>query len=356
MLVADLLLSGPPLPGVTAVIPTADDLSAAFPAGSAMVPRDLGQKIAVVADNLVVGGAGTYDVARAVVSELVRLSGMQAFTNESLQRHFDSLSPSVWDEIGLVGFIRDGKGVAQFGRSYYTLPTQIFGEVGLLGTGLGDIETFLGKFPQLPESSDRPTNALEQSLSFGLQLTGTFLNLEVVTLESLKDLYGGGYEIAASVAEKFEKLGDITYIFWATRTDGETLRINHTPMRVFRYAYSDDLLVIRAVSFQGGGPRTTVRQDVFPVPPVYRDLRPNEVTNPPVPTLNARWLCNYFLIAFPNGKVGILTLVLYKGAGGDRWVKFRDVPGGVEVGVQAEFLERVAHEVGEELRRLQGRE
>lgn len=353
MLVGDLLLSGPPLPGVTAVIPTADDLSTAFPSGSPLVPRDLGQKIAVVADNLVVGWAGSYDVARDVVSELVRLSAAQPFTNKSLQRHFDSLSPSVWSEIGLVGFVRDGNGVAQFGRSYYKLSTQLFGTVGLLGSGLDDVEAFLGKFQQLPESRDRPTNVLEQSLLFGLHLTGTFLNLEFATLESVKHLYGGGYEIAASVAGKFRKMDDVTYVFWATRTDGGMLRMNRMPMRAFRYAYQDDLLVIRAVSFQGGAPTAAVRQDVFPVPPVYRDLRPAEATNPPVPTLNARWLCNYIFVPLPNGKTGILTLALYKGAGGDRWVKFTDIPGGVEVGVQQEFLERVAREVGEELDRLQ---
>ena len=143
-------------------------------------------------------------------------------------------------------------------------------------------------------------------------------------------------------------------MFWATRTDGDTLRMNRIPMRVFRYACSGDLLVIRAVSFQDSGSRTIVRQDVFPVPPVYRDLQPNEATHPLVPTLNARWLCNYFVVAFPYGRVGILTLVLYRGARADRWVTFRDVPGGVEVGVQAEFLDRVARELGEELRRLQG--
>ncbi|MCH7735944.1 MAG: hypothetical protein IH872_00930 [Chloroflexi bacterium] len=355
MLIGDLLLSGPPLPGVTTVIPTADDLSMAFLSSSPVVPRDLCQKIAVVGDNLVVGWAGSYDVARDVISELVRLNAARPFTNELLQRHFDSLSPSVWldpnvqgrqNAIGLVGFVRDGNRVAQFGRSNYQLPTQLFGTVGLLGTWWHDVEEFLKKFQQLPESRDRPTNALEQSLSFGLQLTGTFLNLEMATLDSVKKLYGGGYEIAASIAGKFEKLDDVTYVFWETRTDGTTVRLNLVPRRVFRYAYQDDLLVIRAVSFQGEGPTDTVRQDLFPVRPVYRDLRPTEITSPPVPTLNTRWLCNFIFVSLPNGRTGILTLVLYKATGGDRWVKFFDNP--IGVGVQQEFLDLVVREFWEE--------
>jgi hypothetical protein len=145
MLVADLLLSGPPLPGVTASVPTTDDLSAAFPPGSSIVPRELCQKIAVVSEDLVVGWAGGYDTARAVIGELQRLDAAQHFTNESLQRHLESLNPSVWaesghpDSMGLVGFIRDpDRRIAQFGRSYFKLDSQLFGKVGLLGSGLDD--------------------------------------------------------------------------------------------------------------------------------------------------------------------------------------------------------------------------
>lgn len=306
----------------------------------------------MVSDNLIVGWAGSYNVARDVVSDLVRSSAWQPFTNKSLQEYFDSLDESIWwdskvhgrqDAIGLVGFIRDDNGIAQFGRSYHELPTQLFGTVGFLGTGWRDVESFLGNAKELPKSLDRPTNALEQSLSFGVRMTGTFLREELATLDSIKNFYGGGYEIATSVAGKFEKLDDVAYVFWETKTDGTTLLFNPIPTRVFRYAYKDDLLVIRAVSFPGEGPTDAVRQDLFPVRPVYRELQPLERTNPPVPTLNARWLCNYIFVSLPNGRTGILTLVLYRANGGDRWVKFSDDP--IGVGVQQEFLERVAHEV-----------
>ena len=85
---------------MTASLPTVDDVSAAFPPGSAIVPRKLCQKIAVVSENLVVGWAGGYDTARAVIGELRRLDVAQRFTNESLQRHLDSLNLSVWAENG----------------------------------------------------------------------------------------------------------------------------------------------------------------------------------------------------------------------------------------------------------------
>lgn len=83
MLLGDLLLSGPPLPGVTASVPTVDDLSAAFPRGSSIVPRELCQKVAVLSETFVVGWAGGYDTARAVIGELRRIEMAQRFTNDS---------------------------------------------------------------------------------------------------------------------------------------------------------------------------------------------------------------------------------------------------------------------------------
>jgi hypothetical protein len=44
-----------------------------------IVPRELCQKIAVVSENLVVGWAGGYDIARTVIGELRRLDAANSF-------------------------------------------------------------------------------------------------------------------------------------------------------------------------------------------------------------------------------------------------------------------------------------
>lgn len=343
MLVADLLLSGPEFPGFTASIPTIEDMAAAFPPGSPRVPLGLSQKLAVVADNLVVGWAGRYTTAREVVAELVRLSKDKAFTNDSLQQHFDNLGPSVWSEIGLVGFVRDPKGVAQFGRSYHNLSTQLFGNVGLLGSGLRDLQTFLQRTPMLPGADGSSMNPLQESISFGLSLTGVFLHVELATLESLSSFYGGGYEIAVSEKGKFRKLDDVTYLFWNASVNGNEVRIGRIPRRAFRYGYRDDLLVIRSAAFRDDQPRVAIRNDLFTVPPVYRDLQTAELGGVPPPSLNAKWLCNYFLVDFAGVKPAILVKVRYQPQE-QKWVKFVDFPGGVGVSVEHAFIEEVAKE------------
>ncbi len=225
MLVGDLLLSGPSVPDTQDDVPTTENLTAIFPAGSTYVPRGLRQKIAVVADNLVVGWAGRLITAQEVIAELRRKSASQPFTYVTLMKHFDSLSPSVWNGFGLVGFIDDTKDrVVQWGRSYWQVNTKLFRKVGLLGTGLDDVEKMLLSVPKLPEGLEHPLNGPEQALGFALHLTGSLLQLEIATGKSLSEFYGGGYEVAIYIKDRYQKVDSITYMFWRTSREGDGVR------------------------------------------------------------------------------------------------------------------------------------
>ena len=109
MVIGDLLLSIKDPLALPPSLPTAENLSSLFPAGSACVPYELRQKVAVVADNLVVGWSGVFNTAKDVIAELKRKSQSQPFTYDALTKHFEGLSQSVWDEIGLVGVLEESK-------------------------------------------------------------------------------------------------------------------------------------------------------------------------------------------------------------------------------------------------------
>jgi hypothetical protein len=358
-LIGDLLISGDEVPGFSPALPTRKDVSSHFPQGADIVPVATGQKIVLVTDQLVVGWAGDCDITRDVICELQRKSAITPFTMASLDQHLDTLSPSVWDEISLVGFIREPKGIAQFQRDAKEVDTKLFGTVALIGSGRTDMESFLTSFQQLPDGMDRKLNELEQSLGFALHLTGTFLNLEQLTAESIVKYYGAGYEIASLMGENFEKMGNVTYIFWTALAHDGKPRLNKHPTRLFRYAYIADLLVVRAFTFE---PSVTTRDELHFVTPVYRDGTAEEqswVDHPetaPAPSLDAPWLCNYIVTTLPNGKSGILTLACLKAPGEDKWVKITETPvaGGayVEVQVSQEFIDIVGREVGKQLKTL----
>ncbi len=167
MLIGDLLLSiEDPLASPSSV-PTVENLSVMFPAGSARVPCGLRQKVAVVADNLVVGWSGSLNTAWDVIAELKRKSQSQPFTYETLTKHFDSLSQRVWDEIGLVGVLEESQDrVFHWGRKSREADTKLFGRVGLLGSGLNDVEKMLLDIPNLPVGLERTLLEPEQALGF----------------------------------------------------------------------------------------------------------------------------------------------------------------------------------------------
>ena len=196
---------------------------------------------------------------------------------------------------------------------------------------------------KLPEA-DRIMNALERSVGFGLHMSGSLLSIEFANSASLKKFYGGGYEIAVSEMGKFKKIDDVTYAFWWAQVDGPNLRGGEVPSRAFRYWYKDDLLCIRSVAIDNSGPQARGRDQLLLVPPVFRDVRADEVADTTRPTLNARWLCNYCLVSFANGQGGILTKIDYK-ADGQQLVRFEDVEGGVNVSASPEFLEDMGQRI-----------
>jgi hypothetical protein len=231
------------------------------------------------------------------------------------------------------------------------LQTEQFGKVGLLGSGLKDFERFFIKPPKLPDADNISMNALQRSIAFGLAMSGSFLRIELEFPESLQQFYGGGYEIAVSELGKFKKLDDITYLFWRIEVDGKDLRGNLVPSRAFRYSYNDDLLRIRTVTFARARTGLTTREQLFLVPPVYRDVRTEESADQSRPSLNARWLCNYFLVHDGSGLIlRIYAKVAYQPQE-KRWVRFEDSKDGVTVAVAQNFLEDTGREILRELGR-----
>ena len=80
---------------------------------------------------------------------------------------------------------------------------------------------------------ERNLREWEQAIGCCLQMTGYWLQLEIATLQSLKKLYGGGYEIATFINDKYRKVDKITYMFWHARIDGDGIRFAFAPTRRF---------------------------------------------------------------------------------------------------------------------------
>lgn len=348
MLMGDLLLSIKDPSASPALIPTAEDLSKVFPAGSTYVPSGLRQKIIVLSDTFALGWAGTRVVARDIIAEVRRKNAATPFTRETLQKHFDALDESVWKKIGLVGFIEDAAGMTSFScDNTTTFSTPLLGEVALLGSGTAGVRKVLEGIPSLPVGIGGTPNVVDLSVGFSLQLSGVLLNFEMATLQNLNDLYGGGYEIATVLNQKFAKVDDITYLFWQASVDGKGgVRISRLPLKACRYSYHNDILLIRSAKFEDKGDMRAFEQRLFAVSPVYRDPDPGEMKGITPPSFNARFLCNYFLIPMSPKEAAILGMVTCKERAEDeKWVKFEETATEVHAWVETQFVVDVAKEI-----------
>lgn len=135
-------------------------------------------------------GRGSRIAAKGVIEELLEKNQREPYTNDSLMRHFGDLDKSYWEQgLSLVGFVRDSGGVAPFGFGDLNFTTDLFGRVGLIGSGAGDFEKFLRDQPSLPTSSH--VNDLQRSLACGLMISGVFLSSEIASFDSLMNFYVG---------------------------------------------------------------------------------------------------------------------------------------------------------------------
>jgi len=340
LLIGDILLTAPEVPGRTVSVPTIDNITTVFPEGSRITPSGLRQKIAIVGDNLVIGWSGRRITAKVVIQELIKKNQQQPFTNDSLMRHFEELDEPYWQQdLSLVGFIKDSRGVAQFGFSYLDLTTELFGRVGLLGTGAEHFEKFLQNLPSLPPPS-RQLNDLERSLSRGLMISGVFLSSEIATYESLSNYYGGGYEIASLFNGKFQKLDDITYLFWHGEITDKGIGMNLH--QVCKYSYIDDLLLIRAATLSefSTNSQLSIKQTVELVPPIYRDITLEESSAFYRPAFDSKWLCSYYLVPHGESGIAVFSDVTYS-VEGNAPIRFIEEEDRLIIGFEAKKLESI---------------
>lgn len=318
LLMGDLLLSGNEVPGQFVNVPTIGSISSVFPEGSLRVPRSMRQKIAVVSDNLLVGWAGGRSAAGSVIRELIEKEREKPFTLDSLEHYLKNLHKSVWEQCGFAGFIKNEHELSYFGFNSLELQTKSSGVAGLLGTGSDQVAQFLQNFPGGHAIGTKEPNELGRALAYGLSISGSFLSLEIASRESLLNYFGAGYEIASLIDGKFQKLDNVTYVFWyGQMTDDGFGADLH---QVCKYSYINDVLAIRTETLSASNNETYQTKDrsLYAVLPVYRDLTQTESTDLPQlvsrpPSFDSKWLCNYFFLWEPTGGVAIFSLVHHCG-------------------------------------------
>jgi len=348
LIMGDLMLSGPKKGGITTLImPTVEKAQGIFSTDFDKIPYELHQKIAVLGDNLIIGWSGDHLNATEVIRDLYAENKVAPVTKSTLEDYFQSLPEHIWyerDGVGFLGFVKDTKGITEFGYRHTTLKTKHLGKVGFLGTGTDDLENLVRKFPNIPYPKMGNPNPLQLAVSFALGLTGNLLALELATHRSLQNFYGGGYEIASLIGGKFEKVSNVTYLFWAAEVSDTGVRISQLPMHVMSFWYQGDILTIRSIYFSDPTRNVSTYQANFAIRPMHRMVSGEELAALQIPDLNQKFLCNYFLMTSPSNGIEIYSRVDHAPAG-EGSIRMAEEHDKVIISVKHEFIESVLREI-----------
>jgi hypothetical protein len=299
------------------------------------------QKIAVLDERLAVGWTGTKVFAKVVIDEIISAMNSPDFDISGLMEVLEK--SEYGDKVSLTGFMKSGDKVVRFGWGTETVATELYGEMELGGSGRKDF--YDAAISLHPEEITGEANQLERAVAQTLSLTSSIMGKEMVTAGTLRNFYGGGFELASSIGGKIEKIGDITYTFFHC-VDSKKKKLKLIPV-VIKFGYINDVLIIRRSEFKippdsTGNIRTT-QNDFYVLRPVYRRLTEEEIehikTQLRLP-LESRFMCSYIFCPEMPPSERVTTYFQHVRTG-EPLVRFAEDDKCIRVLVAKEFLSRV---------------
>lgn len=345
ILIGDILISGPELETQSVGVPTIGDTKGLFPKGTEKVVLGVRQKVTILsADRLMMAWAGQAFVARQVLTELRDLAQTEAFNLSRLEDSFRALERSKQkNDVQFMGCVRDGSRWLGF-RVGCTQQVQTanFGKVSLAGTGASDAKTFFDQvgLPQLNNPSAAPPLGLQAVFS-ALMMAGNFLQLELNSQSTLRQYYGGGYEIATIIDGKFQKLGNVSYIFWFVDARTETVKIS-VPYHVVKLEYWGDALALRIARI---GRDLKFQDELHVIDSILGDpieVREQDLLRPA--DMNSKFVVNFFLVIYPDGSSEWLSRVDLKPRA-ESVILFRNTENGYDIQMEKDFMDHIREAV-----------
>lgn len=349
IILGDIIISRPGRTGATIGVPTIGESTNISPAGSGYSITGLRQKVAVLSDDLALAWAGNVIAARTLVEELRTrlLAGKLTVDSHNAFLKYEAYGITGNRKASLVGFLKDSGRITSFGHNALIFASPVFGNVTMAGSGAAAIQQALLKFPTPLTLLRGDPNALAGAIAKSLIVTGSFLQMESATHDSLRAFYGGGYELASFVEGRFSKIDDVTYIFWYAeiRREEPRVKLYMPPHLLMKVSYKGDSLIIRALRGQRD-PKTgkmPLQDSTHLISPVY-SIPEEDFDLSNRPAMKSRFLCNYVLVDNPSRKPEILCRVDYDFEGSDifEFVESLDKP---NISFRRDFLEYLISEI-----------
>lgn len=311
-------------PAPTIPLATVQDSYEVFEPGWGCEITGVCQKINIISENLVIAWAGVHAAANIVISELKRRSLVEKLNRNEIQTFFEMINSDINDwmaslEVAFIGYVVDQEGIHFFdyafnGIEHTRIESPRYGSVTAYGTGASDLaEIILQSQRRVSEATDN-LSAIDNAIIESLTICGFLFCYEMATSRTFYHFYGGAYEISIYIENRFDKLNDVTYLFWLLKDKGEENLVRLHP-KGFKISYSDKVAFVSAFELHDIGwlnlneqvdsiQFELIDEKIYPILPIGESVQEDKGLK--IGGLNSKINCSYILNAF--GKLPITCI------------------------------------------------
>ena len=343
----DLLISGPEQPGPAPTIPLVGEVTNVFPAGSDWSILGLNQKVVLLGDNCVIAWAGNIEFARTVIRELRAMASNAPLSLPIIETYLGQLDPTVRDEVSFIGWVRDGELFHQFWYRAAIAKSAMFGQVSAGGSGAIDFVTLAAEISGGAwNAPGRALTGLERAISSMLSATSLLLQAELSSQNNLLHYFGGGYEIATFIGDKFAKVGDIAFVFWmANVTDGQVALSG--PWFVIKQDYAGEFLLLHVLRMRPGEINTDppmVEEDKDVISPFGSTVDAAHATSISWPGMEATFTCHVVLVHLPKS-IAVVNRIDYSESRTPKSIRFSFEDSHISFEVNQQFCKELTQSI-----------
>jgi hypothetical protein len=347
----DLLLTGPTGAATRIVTTPAQGEVQDFFGSSGWGVSGLTQKVNLVNDRCIVAWSGSWLGARVAISELRALARKEPLTVDKVLQYLKSEPDLTQHPASFVGLIHDQEGLHKFHAYADERNFSHLGNVFLSGSGSPAISEFDELMASSESRSSGAVNPAATAVSSGLILGGILLQSELRggdAAATIRNMFGGGYEIAFFSDGRVQKLSEITYVIWDAERAATETKISH-PLLVVKQQYAGDYLMIRSVRIASSAddpvPRVLDEQR-HAIAPMFEGARRPTIAELKSISLQSKLLCHCIAARRGETIIGIYTLVQQFGPDSEPSLKIEDHEGQISFSVREDAAARIAAAVG----------
>lgn len=344
----DLLLTGESNSTRVVAVPAVGEVQDFFEnAGWSIL--GLRQKVVLINEHCVLAWAGSYLGARSAIDDLRSLAATSTLTRDSvhafLAAHQDANSLGT----SFVGWVHEEE-YGRFGQFRHDAEVLDAGSLGLMsvqGTGADTLKELVDIWKGMQGRENGEVNSAVRAIATGFSMSSMLLSTELhggYAAPTLRSMFGGGYEVAAFLNGRFQKVGDLTFVIWNAKVSSEGVRIS-LPQLIIKQTYFNDVLLLRSarVSSEGILPPTLIDEQRHVVLPMYQtEVRvPQHVLD--AISLDSNLLCHCFVMqGGDEGEVMVYTRLQRTSSTATPTIKLQDKDEHLVFGFNGEFIREVA--------------